>query len=174
MACYAYSVLNRWFSSVCSGAGSEPSVDQMAKQVVIASSVTPEDVNDALLSQETTYDIPDVVQPTDRKGGDNSKAIIIPAETASYITGKIRSAYVTTRSDKDLEDCFICDGGATWTLTEILENCSLCTPKVVVIQTAHGSTMMNSTHLCYKTYYVCDRLGDTRPIIVEAYVLFQD
>ncbi len=43
----------------------------MAKQVVIASSVTPKDVNDALLSQETTYDIPDVVQPpaTDRKGG---------------------------------------------------------------------------------------------------------
>jgi hypothetical protein len=25
MACYAYSVLNRWFSSVYSGAGSEPS-----------------------------------------------------------------------------------------------------------------------------------------------------
>ncbi len=133
--------------------------------------MTPKDVNDALLSQETTYDIPDVVQPTDRKGGDNSKAIIIPAETASYITGKIRGAYVTTRSDKDLEDCFICDGGATWTLTEILENCSLCTPKVVVIQTAHGSTMMNSTHLCYKTYYVCDRLGEIRPIIVNAYVV---
>ena len=100
MACYAYSVLNRWFCSVYSGAGSEPSVNQILKQVVIASSLTSKDVNDALLSQETTYDIPDVVQPTDRKGGDNSKAIIIPAETASYITGKIRGAYVTTRSDE--------------------------------------------------------------------------
>ena len=32
MACYAYSVLTRWFSSVYSGAGSRPSSDQMAKQ----------------------------------------------------------------------------------------------------------------------------------------------
>jgi hypothetical protein len=99
MACYAYSVLNSWFSSVY-GAGSEPSVNQMAKQVVIASSVTPKDVNDAMLSQETTYDIPDVVQPTDRKGGDNRNVIIIPAGTASRITGKIRGAYVTTRPDE--------------------------------------------------------------------------
>ncbi len=30
--------------------------------------------------------------------------------------------------------------------------------------------MMNFTHLCYKTYYVCDRLGEFRPIIVRAYV----
>ncbi len=57
-------MLNRWFSSVYSRAGSEPSVNQMAKQVVIASSVTPKDVNDAILSQETTYDIPDVVRIT--------------------------------------------------------------------------------------------------------------
>jgi hypothetical protein len=78
----------------------------MAKQVVIASSVTPKDVNDALLSQGITYDIPDVVQPTDRKGGDNRKVIMIPAATASYITGKIRGAYVTTRSDEELEDCY--------------------------------------------------------------------
>ena len=34
-----------------------------------------------------------------------------------------------------------------------------------------SSTMMNSTHLCYKTYYVCDRLGEIRPIIVKAYVV---
>ncbi len=49
---------NSWFGSVYSGARSEPSVNQMADQVVnlvIASSVTPKDVNDALLSQETTY-----------------------------------------------------------------------------------------------------------------------
>ncbi len=51
MVCYAYSVLKQWFGSVYSGAGSEPSLNQMVKQVVI---VTPMDVNDALLSQETT------------------------------------------------------------------------------------------------------------------------
>ncbi len=32
MECCAYSVLTRWFKSVFSGAGSEPSPDQMAKQ----------------------------------------------------------------------------------------------------------------------------------------------
>jgi hypothetical protein len=133
--------------------------------------VTPKDVNDATLSQETTYYITDVVQLTARKGGDNSKVIIIPAETASYITSKICCAYITTRSDEELEDCLICDGGATCTLTKSLENCSLCKPKVVVIQTAHGTTMMNSAHLCYKTYYVCDRLGEIQPIIVKAYVV---
>ena len=105
---------------------------------MIASSVTPKDVNDAILSQETTYAIADVVQPTDRKGGDKSKVIIIPAETASYITGKIHSVYLTTRSDDELEDCLICDGGATCTLTKSLENSSLRNPKVVVTQKAHG------------------------------------
>ena len=105
------------------------------------------------------------------KEGITAKVIIIPAKTASYITGRIRGAYVTTRSDEELEDCLICDGGATCTLTKSLKNCSLCKPKVVVIQTAHGTTIMNSTHLCYKTYYVCDRLGEIRPIIVKAYVV---
>ncbi len=71
-----------------SGAGSEHSLNQMEKQVVIASSVTSKDVTDALLTQETTYDIPFVVQPTERKGGNTSKVIIIPVETANFITGK--------------------------------------------------------------------------------------
>ena len=55
----------------------------MAKKVVIASSVTPKDVNDALLSQETTgtYDIPDVVPATERKGGDNCDEEVKDAST---------------------------------------------------------------------------------------------
>ncbi len=72
MACYAYIVLNRCFGSVYSGAGCEPSVNRMATQVVISSSVTPRDVNDALLSQETTCDIPDVV-PRPRAPGQNEQ-----------------------------------------------------------------------------------------------------
>ncbi len=31
--------------------------------------------------------------------------------------------------------------------------------------------MMNPTHLCYKTYYVCDRLGEVPQIIVKAYIV---
>ena len=76
MACYAYSVLTCWFSSVYSGAGSRPSSGLMAKQVVIASSVTPGDFNDRSHLLETTYDIPDIVQPTKLKGEDTVKVII--------------------------------------------------------------------------------------------------
>ena len=43
--------------------------------------------------------------------------------------------------------------------------------KVVEIQTAHGATIMRTTHLCFKTYFVKDRLGEIRPIIVKAYVV---
>ena len=56
-------------------------------------------------------------------------------------------------------------------MTKSLENSTLCKPKVVEIQTAHGDTMMKTTHLCYKTYFVKDRLGEIRPIIVKAYVV---
>ncbi len=80
MACYAYSVLTRWFSSVYSGAGREPSLDQVVKQVVIASSVTYREVNASDQSHlpETTHDIPDIVQLINRKERDTDKVIIIP------------------------------------------------------------------------------------------------
>ena len=48
----------------------------MSKQVVIASLVTPVELNDSLQSPETTYDIPEIVQPTKQQGGDTVKVII--------------------------------------------------------------------------------------------------
>ena len=102
----------------------------MAKQVVIASSVTPSELNDNSQLPETTYagDLPDIVQPTKRKGGDTEKVIIIPVETCNFIMGHAHhdSAFVSTRSINDMEDALICDGGATCTLTKSLENCNLC------------------------------------------------
>ena len=152
MACYAYSVLTRWFSSVYSGAGSRPSLDLMAKQV-IASSVTPSEFNDSSQLPDTTYDLPEIVQPTTRKGGDTYKVISLPVETCIFIMGHAHSAFVSTRSIDEMEDALICDGGATssCTLTKSLENCTLCKPKVAEIQTAHGATIMRKTYLCYKT-----------------------
>ena len=67
-----------------------------------------------------------------------------------------------------MEDTLICDGGA---LTKTLENCAQCKPKVVEIQTAQGATIMSTTHLCLKTYYVRDWLGEIRPIVVKAYIV---
>ena len=76
MACYAYSVLTRWFSSVYSGAGSRPS-DLMAKQVVIASSVTPSELNDSSQLPDTTYDLPEIVQPI--------TSVILPMHMCMYL-----------------------------------------------------------------------------------------
>ena len=121
----------------------------------------------------TTDDVPDSCQEPNRKGGDAAKVIIIPTETANYIMGSAHSAFVSTRSVEDVEDALICDGGATCTLTKTLENCTQCKPKVVDIQTAHwaqGATLMSTTHLCLKTYYVRDRLGEIRPIVMKAFV----
>ena len=43
---YVYSVLTRWFRSVYEGATSEIPLRKKSKQVVIASLITPVDVND--------------------------------------------------------------------------------------------------------------------------------
>ncbi len=69
-----------------------------------------------------------------------------------------------------MEDALICDGGATYTLTKTLGNCTQWKQKVVEIQTVQGATIISTTHLCLKTYYLRDRLGEIRPIIVNAYI----
>ena len=81
------------------------------------------------------------------------------------------SAFVNTRVLADMKDALICDGGATPTLTKSLENCTLVQQKVVDIQKAHGGTQMSTTHCYVKTYHVCDRLGEIRPIFIKAYVV---
>ncbi len=129
------------------------------------------DVNNISSRPETTNDVPESCQEPDRKGGDTAKVIIIPAETANFIMGHAHRSFVSTRTMSDMEDALICDGGATCTLTKTLENRTQCKPKVVEIQTAQGATIMSTTHLCLKTYYVVDLLGEIRPIVVKAYVV---
>ena len=111
MVCYAYSVLTQWFSSVCSGAGSETPLSKESKQVVIASSMIPMEVNDKSSRPETTDDVPESCQEPNRKGGDTAKVIIIPAETetANYILGQAHYAFVSTRPVANIEDAQICD-----------------------------------------------------------------
>ncbi len=129
------------------------------------------DVNDTSSRPETTDDFPESCQEPNRTGGDAAKVIVIPTETAKYIMGHAHSAFVSTRTMSDMEDALICDGGATCTLTKTLENCAQCRPKVVEIQTAQGATITSTTHLCLKTDYVRDRLGEIHPIVVKAYVV---
>ena len=35
----------------------------------------------------------------------------------------------------------------------------------------HLDKVMRTTHLCFKSYFIKDRLGEIRPIIVKAYVV---
>ena len=166
-------MLTRWFSSVYCGAGSETALSKQSKQVVIASSMTPMDVNDISSRPETTDDVPESCQEPNRKVGDTAKVIIIPTETANYIMGHAHSAFVSTRTMSDMEDALICGGGATFTLTKTLENRTQCKPKVVEIQTVQGATITSTIHLCLKTYYVQDLLGEIVQLFSK-HMLFQD
>jgi hypothetical protein len=153
------------------GAGSRTSVDQKFDQVMKASSMTPLDVQDGSFLPDTTKDIPYELQSSKRKGGGIDEEIFIPESTMNIIMDYPESAFVSTRKLADMEDALTCDGGATSTLIKSLENCTLVQQKVVDIQTAHGGILMSTTHRCLKTYYVRDRFGEIRPIVVKAYVV---
>jgi hypothetical protein len=86
---------------------------------------------------------------------------------------RTQSAFVSTRSKAGLEDALICDGWATYTLTEPLERCTHVRPKVMDIQKAHGATSMSTFHLCLKTYYIraSDHLVEIRLIVLRANVV---
>ena len=73
----------------------------MAKQVVIASSVTPRELNDNSQLPETTYDLPEIVHSTKRKAGDTDKVIIIPVETCNFIMGHAHTSHLVHLSAQD-------------------------------------------------------------------------
>ncbi len=83
----------------------------------------------------------------------------------------MKFACVSTSTIKCGDDAFIVDGGATSTLTKSFENCTQIRPKVAAIQTAGGATSIHTTHICLKTYFVRDRTGTIRPIVVKAYII---
>jgi hypothetical protein len=136
-----------------------------------ASSMTPRDVQDGSFSPDTTKDIPYDLNLSKRKGGDTNEENVIPESTMNKIMDLPESAFVSAGVLADMEDASICDGEATSALTKSLENSTLVQQKVVDIQTAHGDSQMSTTHHCLKTYYVRDRLGEIRPIVVKAYVV---
>ncbi len=82
------------------------------------------------------------------------------------------SVVFITWSIKNLEDALIHDWRATFILTKSLENCTLCKPNVVEIQTAHhdGATLMSTPHIRWKKF-ICNWLREVRLFIVKAYVV---
>ena len=65
-------------------------------------------------------------------------------------------ANVGRESDIDSaeSEALCCNGGAISSLSSSLMNCSEVTEHVVPIQTAQGGTVMLTTHVCLKKYYV--------------------
>jgi hypothetical protein len=55
-------------------------------------------------------------------------------------------------------------------MTSSFENCTYLQEEVIEIQTAHGDTIMRTTHVGWKTFFVRDRLGTPRPITKRAYI----
>ncbi len=82
-----------------------------------------------------------------------------------------KCAYVGRESDigSAEPEALCCDGGATSSLSSSLMNCWEVTERVVPIQTAQGGTVMLTTHVCLKTYFVRDQTGELRPITTKTY-----
>jgi len=62
----------------------------------------------------------------------------------------------------------VMDCGASSSLTGSLLNTKEISEKVTRIETADGAETMKATHHCMKTYFVRNRMGETKPITVPA------
>ena len=91
---------------------------------------------------------------------------------ADVIFGVEESVFVGRESNDSTEtEALCCDDGAISSLSSLFMNYSEITERVVPIQTAQGGTVMHSTHVCLKTYYVRDRTGEMRPITTKTYIV---
>ncbi len=68
-------------------------------------------------------------------------------------------------------EALYCDGGATSSLSSSFLNGTEITERAVPIQTAEGGTVMMTTHVCLKTYYVRDWTCELRPTITRTYIV---
>ncbi len=111
----------------------------------------------------------DVIMPSNRRVNTWDEIIYIRERVEQYVRNDVKFAGVSTSTIKCGDDALIVDGGATSTLP--FENCTQIRPKVAAIQTAGGATSIYTTHICLKIYFVRDRTGTIRPIVVKAYIV---
>jgi hypothetical protein len=140
------------------------------EQVTEASSDALQEIYDVLsaLPRMTTSD---VIMPSNRRVNTWDEIIYVPEGVEQYVLNDVQFAGVSTSTIKCGDDALIVDGDATSTLTKSFENCTQIRPKVAAIQTAGGATSIFTTHICLKTYFVRDRTGTIRPIVVKAYIV---
>ena len=105
------------------------------------------------------------------------KYILNEESTATKSNSEIESALVADSSsagdnslDHDQEtQPLIVDCGATTTLTTTLMNMSNVSARVIDIQLAGKGSLLRSSHIGDKTYYVLDVTGSVRPITTRAF-----
>jgi hypothetical protein len=104
-----------------------------------------------------------------------TEIIIISEKAADVICDQSAGecAYVGQESEIDSAEpeALCCDDGATSSLSSSLMNCSDVQERVVSIQTAQAGTVMLTSHVCLKTYYVRERTGELRPITTKTYIV---
>ena len=88
--------------------------------------------------------------------------ITISKRIADVIFGWKERAFVGQESEHDSAEpeALCCDNGATISLSSSFLNCTGITERAVAIDTAQDGTVMMTTHVCLKTYYVRDRTGE--------------
>jgi hypothetical protein len=161
--------------SAHTGTGEPTYENQRSKQVTVASSLTPRDVLDELYSvpylKERTSE--DIISEHICRGKIGTKIITIPERIANVIFDQKECAFVGAESifESAEPEALCCDGGATTSLSSSFINCAEITERVVPINTAQGGTVMYTTHVCVKTYFVRDRTGELRPITTKTYIV---
>ena len=160
-----WSALARCFCSAHVGTGSETTVEQESQQVR-ASGIDPSKccVEYAEPYIDTFYEF----EPESSKKSldfDGLTDIIISEKLSRAITKNYEFAAVGSETDPNNDPeskLIICAGGCTTTLTSSFENCADCQPRIAKIKTAEGGMVMETTHMCMKTYYVRTRTGEPR------------
>ncbi len=103
-------------------------------------------------------------------GSKHAERIKRSEEAAKAIIGEEKCALVGIESNTTMNGALIVDSGATSTLTSSFEKCTDLQGKVIEIQTAHGGTIMRTTHVGWKNFFARERLGRPRPITTRAYI----
>ncbi len=87
----------------------------------------------------------------------------LKTEIAAMARPSDQSTKVLREKSVDVTDC-----GASQTITCSLVNCKDVMENVTIIETANGEESMISNHVCTKTYFVRNRMGDLVTITVTA------
>jgi hypothetical protein len=101
------------------------------------------------------------------------QTITIPCYLYDFLFGSRPKAYIAGQEDKkirpDEDKSNICTNtGASIGVTDSLQNTTNVVEKLVSVEMAENGTWMKTTHVCMKTYFLKNRLGEVVSLTVPA------